>query len=458
MHKINVAHRWMGLVAGAALVLALALWWPGQVRADSEPGKPTELSGAVVSEGIELVWVAPAEEVTGYQILRRRPEEGEKKLHVYVLDTGTTDTIYTDTVVEHKVRYVYRVVSLNKDLKSGKSNFVNIRWNDPLPGPPTELLARSHNDGIRLGWTAPGGEVTGYQILRRKPKECESDFVVLVEDTGDDTAAYTDTDAIVNVKYIYRVKAIRDDEMGPPSNFTVLVYRPLSSLTMSGSPQAPHSLDSVGTTEGILLTWKAPSQDSGITGYQILRRSPDACEKTLRVHQADTGNTNVRWIDRDVEVGTRYVYRVKAINDHGPGQQSNASNTTMGIARIIVMMGRDKGGRITPGYYSHIEVSFSQLEWDDDPDTVDYSFIGLITRRDDGSRGYGCEDEGLGETVNITVIDDISVQFSAEFGGSNCEIGDYHLVFELYDRNGDYILTAGPWEFSMEVNQPVDTD
>ena len=27
------------------------------------------------------------------------------------------------------------------------------------------------------------------------------------------------------------------------------------------------------------------------------------------------------------------------------------------------MMGRDKGGRITPGYYSHIEVSFSQLEW-----------------------------------------------------------------------------------------------
>ena len=95
---------------------------------------------------------------------------------------------------------------------------------------------------------------------------------------------------------------------------------------------------------------------------------------------------------------------------------------------------------------------------DDDPDTVDYSFIGLITRRDDGSRGYGCEDGGLGETVNITVIDDISVQFSAEFGGSNCEIGDYHLVFELYDRNGDYILTAGPWEFSMEVNQPADTD
>ena len=293
MYKINVAHRWMGLAAGVALILALVLWWPGQVRADSEPGKPTKLSGAVVSEGIELEWVAPAGDVTGYQILRRRPEEGEKSLTVYEQDTGTTGTVYTDTAVKDEVRYVYRVVSLNKDLKSGKSNFVNIRWNDPLPGPPTELLARSHNDGIRLGWTAPGGEVTGYQILRRKPKECESDFVVLVEDTGDDAAAYTDTDAIVNVKYIYRVKAIRDDEMGPPSTLHRVGLSPIVQSHHVRFPASPAQSGQCRNYRRDSVDLESPSRDSGITGYQILRRSPDACEKTLRVHQADTGNTNV---------------------------------------------------------------------------------------------------------------------------------------------------------------------
>ena len=49
-----------------------------------------------------------AESVTGYQILRRRPEEGERVLEVLVNATGTTETVYLDATTPDTV-YAYRV-------------------------------------------------------------------------------------------------------------------------------------------------------------------------------------------------------------------------------------------------------------------------------------------------------------------------------------------------------------
>ena len=63
---------------------------------------------------IRLSWDAPDDDsVTGYQILRRRPTEGEHALSVYVEDTGSTATTYTDTDVTAGVKYVYRVNAIN---------------------------------------------------------------------------------------------------------------------------------------------------------------------------------------------------------------------------------------------------------------------------------------------------------------------------------------------------------
>ena len=63
---------------------------------------------------IRLSWDAPDDDsVTGYQILRRRPTEGEHALSVYVEDTGRTATTYTDTDATAGVKYVYRVNAIN---------------------------------------------------------------------------------------------------------------------------------------------------------------------------------------------------------------------------------------------------------------------------------------------------------------------------------------------------------
>ncbi len=89
------------------------------------PPAPTNLTAAVNSDGsATLSWDAPDDDsVTGYQILRRRPPMGENTLEVYVEDTGSADTTYTDDSVAAGVRHVYRVKAINAAGLSEESNY-----------------------------------------------------------------------------------------------------------------------------------------------------------------------------------------------------------------------------------------------------------------------------------------------------------------------------------------------
>ena len=77
---------------------------------------------------------APAQDaasVTGYEILRRRPRQGEETLTIFVADTGSTATTHVDgTANEPGQLYVYRVKALRGEEKSRWSNYARI----DLPG------------------------------------------------------------------------------------------------------------------------------------------------------------------------------------------------------------------------------------------------------------------------------------------------------------------------------------
>ena len=86
------------------------------------------LTAVVNDDGtVTLSWDAPDDDsVTGYQILRRRPSEGEKGLLVYVEDMGSTATTFTDTEVTAGVRHVYRVKAVNAAGLSQRSNYARV--------------------------------------------------------------------------------------------------------------------------------------------------------------------------------------------------------------------------------------------------------------------------------------------------------------------------------------------
>ncbi len=86
-------------------------------------------------------------------------------------------------------------------------------------------------------------------------------------------------------------------------------------------PPAPLNLTATSTAVSVTLTWDAPHDDAEVTSYQILRKAEQDQEFTTL--NADTGSARNEYIDTDdVQPGTVYEYRVRAINSHGVGPPS----------------------------------------------------------------------------------------------------------------------------------------
>ena len=104
------------------------------------PAAPRNLRGVANADGtVTLSWDAPNDDtVTGYQILRRRPTEGENTLLVHVNDTGSTATEYTDRDVTPDVRHAYRVKAINAVGLGKQSNYVAVTPTQPAADPPPD--------------------------------------------------------------------------------------------------------------------------------------------------------------------------------------------------------------------------------------------------------------------------------------------------------------------------------
>ena len=95
--------------------------------AETRPPAPQDLTATATHNSVTLTWTAPADStVTGYRILRRRPDHGETQLLVHVSDTGSTATTYTDSALSPSTRYVYRVEAINAKGTGPYSNRVTV--------------------------------------------------------------------------------------------------------------------------------------------------------------------------------------------------------------------------------------------------------------------------------------------------------------------------------------------
>lgn len=95
------------------------------------------------------------------------------------------------------------------------------------------------------------------------------------------------------------------------------------------------SAEATNTTTAALL-WTTPTDDGGfaITGYFIERNLNDAGFATL---VADTGNTNVSFIDTPLTARDNAVYRVSAINSDGTGPPSNEASMTTATSESQIL-------------------------------------------------------------------------------------------------------------------------
>ena len=244
------------IMFGVVVAIAALLSWNTPVQADA-PAAPTDLSArnwwGIVErnsdEGITLSWTAPEGTVTGYRILRQR-SGCDDALVVHVEDTESDATTYTDRDVVGGVTYEYRVKAINSDDVGPQSDAVTFEYggnflaelgDDSGPDRPTGLEVWNLTSGIQLKWRAPDGTLTGYQILRRSPGNCEA-FQVHAENTGSTSAFWDDPDVEVETPYEYRVVAINRFGRGGQSTSAEITRSTTTGIRVIYSPEERYTL------------------------------------------------------------------------------------------------------------------------------------------------------------------------------------------------------------------------
>ena len=341
------------------------------------PAKPRNLTGTANADGtVTLRWDAPDDDsVTGYQILRRRPTEGERTLLVHVNDTGSTATEYTDNDVTPDVLHTYRVTTINAVGLSRRSEFVNVTPTQPAepaqnaPATGTPTISGNAQVGETLTADTSGiadadgliGATYSYQWIR---SDGSTDTDIQHATGSTYTLVEADEGQTIKVEVSFTDDAGNDETLS--SGVTDAVAAPEPPAKPTGLSAAAVSHDAV------TLAWDDP-QDDAITGYIILRRDREIHPVgTFITITGDTGSADTTYTDDTVEPDKQYNYKVKAINEHG--EVSERSDWVRANTPAVPVPDKPTG---LSAAVSHDAVT---LTWDDPQDDAITGYV--ILRRD----------------------------------------------------------------------------
>ena len=168
---------------------------------------------------------------------------------------------------------------------------------------PVLDLARQQTRADKRGDAPNDDSVTGYQILRRRPREGESTLLVHVNDTGSTAAEYTDNDVTPDVVHAYRVKAINAVGLSRRSNFvSVTPTQPAEPAQNSAATGTPTISGTAQVGETLTADTSGIADADGLTNvsysYQWIPNdgnsdtdNQDATDSTYTLVEADQGKT-----------------------------------------------------------------------------------------------------------------------------------------------------------------------
>ena len=176
------------------------------------PDAPENLSASASgASGIDLSWTAPEGEVTGYAV--EWSGDGETGWAAVDPEHSGTATEYAHTGLTANTAYYYRVLALAdavpgewSDVASATTDSATRQRGEPPAAPGNVSAGASGQSRIEVSWSAPKGEVTGYEV--EWSADGSGSWTAAVPAHSGTATGYSDTGLDAGTTRHYRVRAV----------------------------------------------------------------------------------------------------------------------------------------------------------------------------------------------------------------------------------------------------------
>ena len=224
-------------------------------------------------------------------------------------ELDTPDISYPLKALSPSTKYYIKILALNDAGKSSYSPVLDfttsILVDTTPPSAPSSIELATRDAGAIISWKANiETDLKGYNIYR---KIASTNFLK-INSSANLTTSYADTGLVNGTEYFYQVTAI--DTTGNEST-------PSSPVSVTPKdttpPSIPTALSTSPSDSTVILSWNSNGEPD-LLGYDVLRRDSSG-QISAKINAAiikansftDTGVTN----------GTRYLYRIRALDKNG---------------------------------------------------------------------------------------------------------------------------------------------
>jgi fibronectin type 3 domain-containing protein len=298
------------------------------------PVTPSGLKATNGPASVKLAWNANKTVPASYRVYREN-QDGTWPSTATATVEGTI-TSFTDQYLTPGTTYVYRVSAIDSSGHESalSSGVTGVPTKPSAPTTPS-LTATAGPAQVVLAWTASisQGVLNGYYIYRMNSNGTWPSGPTAT--VSPSTLSYTDGGLTPGTKYTYKVQSF--DAYGQVSAFSSTAS---ATPTLPPPPAPPATLTANAGNASVALAW---SSVTGAASYRVYRQNADGTWPTTAL--ATVSSTAASYTDTTVTNGTKYTYRVTAVDTYG--QQSLASPTAS--ATPLAAPGAPTGLTATPG-------------------------------------------------------------------------------------------------------------
>lgn len=247
---------------------------------------PSELSASLTATGVSLSWKI-TDNLTNFVIYKR--VKGQTEWSV-LKTTSSNVTTYLDTEVSSGVTYEYAIKAISEDgtFESALSEIKSVVFLSKV----ATVKLKATVDGVKVSWSKVAG-AENYIIYRR----LENGTWVTVATVAGNKTSYTDKKAESGKTYLYTVRAMTAGWRSAYQNYKIYFI---------AAPKITKFDSQIG--KGITIKW---ADVHGAEKYYVYRKTGSSGWKKIGT------TTNLLFLDKDVKLGTTYIYTLKAVSKDG---------------------------------------------------------------------------------------------------------------------------------------------